>query len=97
MLKLNDCLQKLSLFKASHAKEYGITRLGIFGSVARGENTEDSDIDIVVEVSSPSLTVMYQLRESLSQLFGCNVDLIRYRKSLRPLVKSHIQRDAVYV
>lgn len=71
--------------------------MGIYGSVARNENTEDSDIDIVVEINSPSLSGMYELRESLKNVFGCNVDLVRYRQSLRPLFKSNINNDVVYV
>ena len=77
--------------------QYGILRLGIFGSVARKENTEDSDIDIVVEIEKPSLSGMYELRESLKSLLSSEVDLVRYRNSLRPLFKSNIQRDVIYV
>ena len=85
MLVLQDCIHKLSDFKKMFAKKYGITRLGIFGSVARNEHTEDSDIDIVVEVKKPTLQLM------------CEVDLVRLRDSLRPLFKSNINRDVIYV
>lgn len=44
MLELQECIDKLADFKSKSAQEYGITKLGIFGSVARKENTEDSDI-----------------------------------------------------
>lgn len=97
MLILQDCISKLSQFKQSFGEKFGIQKLGIFGSVARNENTENSDIDIVVEIEKPSLSDMYQLRESLKSLFGSEVDLVRYRKSLRPLFKSNILRDVVYV
>ncbi len=98
MLVLQDCIQKLSDFKKMFAQKYGITKLGIFGSVARNEHTENSDIeDIVVEVSKPTLQLMYELKEALKQLFNCEVDLVRFRDSLRPLFKSNIQRDVIYV
>lgn len=97
MLVLQDCIEKLTNFKATFAHKFGITKLGIFGSVARKENTENSDIDIVVEVKKPTLQLMYELREALKQLFNCEVDLVRFRDSLRPLFKSNIQRDAIYV
>ena len=97
MLKLKDCIQKLSDFKQRFGERYGITKMGIYGSVARNENTEDSDIDIVVEIDRPSLSGMYELRDSLKNVFGCNVDLVRYRQSLRPLFKSNINNDVVYV
>ena len=97
MLELQDCISKLSSFKSACAQKYGITKLGIFGSVARKENTEKSDIDIVVEVEKPSLQLMYELNEALKQLFKCEVNLVRYRDSLRPLFKSNIERDVIYV
>lgn len=97
MLILQDCINKLTDFKANFSQKFGITKLGIFGSVARKENTENSDIDIVVEVEKPSLRLMYELKEALKNLFGCEVDLVRFRDSLRPLFKSNIQRDAIYV
>ena len=97
MLVLQDCIKKLSDFKATFSQKYGITKLGIFGSVARRENTEDSDIDIVVEVQKPTLRIMYELNEALIELFNCKVDLVRFRDSLRPLFKSNIQKDVIYV
>ena len=97
MLELQDCIEKLSAFKHDFGRQFGITKLGIFGSVARQENTEESDIDIVVEVEKPTLSLMYELRENLKALFNCNVDLVRFRSTLRPLFKSNILNDVVYV
>ena len=97
MLVLQDCIEKLSAFKREFGRQYGITKLGIFGSVARQENTEDSDIDIVVEVEKPTLSLMYELKEMLKSIFKCEVDLVRFRSTLRPLFKSNILNDVVYV
>ena len=97
MVYLKECKSKLAEFKSQFGEKFGIIRLGIFGSVAREENNENSDIDIVVEVKKPSLTIMYELEQSLKALFGCDVDLVRYRQSLRPLFKSNIQKDVVFV
>ena len=97
MLVLQDCINKLADFKVAFSQKYGITKLGIFGSVARKENTEGSDIDIVVEVKKPSLQLMYELKEALKALFACEVDLVRFRDSLRPLFKSNILKDVIYV
>ena len=97
MLVLQDCIEKLSAFKREFGRQYGITKPGIFGSVARQENTEDSDIDIVVEVEKQTLSLMYELREMLKSVFKCEVDLVRFRSTLRPLFKSNILNDVVYV
>ncbi len=98
MLVLQDCLEKLASFKEVAARKYGVTRLGIFGSVARGDNTEDSDLDVVVEMPNDMVTLknMYDMEEELKSLFGCDVDLVQMRDSLRPLLKSFIKRDTVY-
>ena len=58
---------------------------------------ENSDIDIVVEVEKPTLSLMHNLHEALSKLFNTKVDLVRFRKSLRPLLQSNINQEAVYV
>ena len=97
MLVLQECIVKLEKFKETFSQKFGITKLGIFGSVARNENTEDSDIDIVVEVEKPTLSLMYELNEKLRDLFNCDVDLVRFRPTLRPLFKDNILNDAVYV
>lgn len=97
MITLTDCLATLSAFKHSLGLHFGIRRLGVFGSVARCENNDDSDIDIVVEVERPTLTLMYELQQALESLFACPVDLVRMRPTLSPLLKQNIQRDAVYV
>lgn len=97
MLVLQDCVNKLADFKSAFGAKFGIIKLGFFGSVARKENTETSDIDIVVEVKQPTLSLMYDLKEALKALFECDVDLVRFRDSLRPLFKSNIQKDVIYV
>ena len=97
MLKLNDSIIRLSGIKKSNEKQLGITRLGIFGSVARQENNEDSDLDIVVEMEQPTLRRMFQLEETIKQEFGCKVDLVQMRPTLRPLFRKNILRDVIYV
>ena len=64
MLVLQDCINKLANFKVAFRQKYCITKQDIFGSVARNENTENSDIGIVVEVQKPSLKLMYELKEA---------------------------------
>ncbi len=55
---------------------YGIIRIGIFGSVARNEQTEDSDVDICVEMEKPDLFTMVHIKEELQELFGRSVDIV---------------------
>ena len=54
-------------------------------------------MDIVVEVDKPTFSQMYELKKKLVELFNCNVDLVRFRNSLRPLFKVNILNDVIYV
>ena len=73
-----------------------MTRIGIFGSVARGEATSASDIDIVVHMI-PDLLQRVRLKAELESLFGKSVDVIRYRPSMNPYLKARIDQEARYV
>lgn len=92
----NDYLQKLRAYKAAKASVYGISRIGIFGSVARGEHTEGSDIDVCVDLLHPSLYYMVHIKEELQQLFGCSVDIIRIRPEMDALLKRDIMKEGIY-
>ncbi len=77
-------------------QHYHLQKIGIFGSVARNSATDDSDIDIVVEME-PNILLRVQLKEELEKLFGSKVDLIRYWKRMNPYLKARIDREARYV
>ena len=75
----------LARFKKEFGAQFGIKELGIFGSVARGEHREDSDLDVFVSL------------EKVESLCKCQVDLVRLRDSLRPALKNNILTDGIYV
>lgn len=79
------------------ASLYGITQMAIFGSVARGEQQEGSDIDICFEGKAPTLPTMVHIKNELENLFGCPVDLVRLRDKMDICLKSQILKDAIYV
>ena len=58
------------------------------------EHGKKEDMDCL---SNMLVELMYELKEALKQLFKCEVDLVRFRDSLRPLFKSNIQKDVIYV
>ena len=97
MLTLEECKRQLVEFKQLSGKQYGIRKIGIFGSVARNEQNEGSDIDILVELEEPRLSLMYDLQVRLSEMFQCSVDLVRYRDSLRSSFKEQIRKETIYV
>jgi predicted nucleotidyltransferase len=89
----------LSEHKNEFSKKFGITKLGLFGSYARGEATNNSDIDILVELEN-NLTDIYDkktnFRKTLENYFNLKVDIAR-EKYLKPLAKDEILREVEYV
>ena len=97
MKTTQEYLQLLKDYKESRGMLYGISRIGIFGSVARGEHTEESDVDICVDLKSPSLLNLVHIKEELRQLFGCEVDVVRMRQNMDALLKQDILKEGIYV
>ena len=92
-----EILDKLNIFKAGHAKEYGMIRLGVFGSVARSTANKDSDIDIVVKLEKQDLFAIIGIKQDLEEILEIPIDVISYREKMNSFLKSRIDRDAVYV
>jgi len=96
-LSRKNVLRILGMHKDELTRDYGLLKLGVFGSVARNEAREDSDIDIVVETQVPDLLRMANLREDLEELLHSKVDLIRYRRRMNSFLKKRIDNEAFYV
>lgn len=92
----DDYLAILRNYQTLKSNIYGIKRIGIFGSVARNEQTEDSDVDVCVEMKKPDLFAMVHIKEELQELFGKSVDIVRLRKNMNPILLSRILRDGIY-
>ena len=76
---------------------YDIARAAIFGSFARGENTEASDIDILVEFNGQkSLLDLAGLKIALEELLKMKVDVLTYN-SLNPLLRDKILNEQVVI
>jgi hypothetical protein len=90
-------LHELGKRKSEFELRYGVTRLGIFGSVARGEMRDDSDVDVVVEMREPDLFFLVHIQETLEQDLKRSVDVIRYRPRMNKYLKARIDREALYV
>jgi predicted nucleotidyltransferase len=74
---------------------FSVRRIALFGSVARGTASPDSDIDILVELSQPTFDHYMDLKFFLEDHFGRPVDLV-LADSLKPRLAPIIQREAVY-
>ncbi len=71
--------------------------LGVFGSAARDEMTDSSDVDVVVEILKPDLFTLVGIKQDLEERLHRPVDIVRYRGSMNAFLKTRIDREAVYV
>ncbi|MBF0334244.1 MAG: nucleotidyltransferase family protein, partial [Alphaproteobacteria bacterium] len=84
MPNLDDILTRLRALQPSLRRRYPIRSMGVFGSYARGEQREDSDVDVLVELGDDLDLIAYAgLQIELSDALGVPVDLVE-REALRP-------------
>ena len=96
-MKQKDVLRVLARFRDLKQAEFGIVRIGVFGSVAREENTDASDVDVVVELSRPDLLTLVGIKQELEEMLHQPVDVARYRAGMNAYLKQRIEQEAVYV
>jgi predicted nucleotidyltransferase len=96
-MKRNDVLRILQKERQELVDHYNISTLSVFGSVARDDARQDSDVDILVEFSRPvGLFQFIELKQRLEILLGSRVDLGTPR-SLKPRIKEQVLREAIRV
>jgi len=90
-------IQKINSKLPELKDRYHIKKIGIFGSVAREEDKEKSDIDILVELYSPiGLFDFVRLENILTNILGKKVDLVS-NKALKPQIKDDVLKEVEYV
>lgn len=88
---LNYLKEHYSEFKS----KYNVEQIGLFGSYARDEASENSDIDIFVKMK-PSLFDMVAIKEQIENDLDKKVDIIREHKNIKPIFLKMIQKDLIY-
>ena len=96
-MKKEEILNYLKNHKDEFAKKYQISKLALFGSFAKDENHESSDIDIAIETKLSDYFLLYDLKESLEKAFGTKVDIVRVREKMNSSLKNRIFKDGIYV
>ena|SRR5271157_3758076 len=89
--------QILKIIEANREKikDFGVRRLGLFGSAARGEATDSSDLDFLVELEKKTFDNYMDLKFYLEDLFGCKVDLVM-KDALKPRLREPILKETIY-
>ncbi|HEX6123402.1 MAG TPA: nucleotidyltransferase family protein [Ktedonobacterales bacterium] len=78
-------------------RQHGVVRAALFGSFARGEQHEHSDVDLLVEFApGHSLLALADLERALTDLLGRSVEIVTY-KSLDPRIRASVLRDQVVI
>jgi len=92
-----DILRIISAHKATFEREFGLKKIGLFGSYARGESQKGSDIDIVVEIEKPDLFYLIGIKQAIEEALDSKVDIVRLRDKMNQSLRASIERDAIYV
>ncbi len=91
----SDVLNYLSKHFQEFHNKYNVEKIGLFGSYARDEATENSDIDIFVQMH-PKLLDMIAIKQLIEEDLHQKVDIVRLRDNMNPYLKKRILRDGIY-
>lgn len=97
MKSTTEIIHILKRFKEESASKYGIKSLGIFGSFARNQQDEASDLDVFVVLQDADFFTLEKIKEELERLTYFKIDLVHFRDSLRNSFKQNILKDAIYI
>ncbi|MDO9206808.1 MAG: nucleotidyltransferase domain-containing protein [Sulfuricurvum sp.] len=92
-----EILQYLKAHQEEFKSKYQISKIALFGSYARGENREDSDVDIAIETKLSDYFALYDFKETLENTFHTKVDVIRLRDKMNLSLKNRILSEGIYV
>ncbi len=95
-MKKEELIDILRNYKNERANYYGIMTIGIFGSTARGDAREESDVDIVLRIREPDLFMLVGIKAELEERLHRPVDIVTYRDNMNLFLKKRIDKEAVY-
>ena len=97
MLSRENIIEILRQFRQQSARQYGITEIGLFGSSARGEMTDNSDVDVVVKLEKQDLFHLIGIKQDLEEILHTCVDVVSYRPNMNSFLKKRIEKETIYV
>ena len=94
-MRKSDVLNYLKAHYREFHNKYSVDKIGLFGSYARDEATQASDIDIYVKMK-PSMFNMIAIKEQIEEDLHTKVDIIREHKGIKPFFLEMIHKDLIY-
>lgn len=94
MISRQECIDRILANKKTIVEDYNVHSLRLFGSVARNEQMESSDVDVFVEME-PDLFQIIGLKEFLENLLGCSVDVVRKHRNNNEFLLNQIEKDGI--
>lgn len=97
MITLNQSLEDIKIRILPILQQYDVVKAAVFGSLVRGEASETSDLDLLVEFSGKkSLFDLVNLKLALEEKLQCKVDVLTYN-SIHPLIRDTILKEEVVI
>ena len=90
-------LDTLGNFKKYNAEKYGIESLALFGSFSRGEQNDESDVDVLITLKAPSLFLYAEIQAALESVLKRSFDLVSSKARKREGFDKEISKDLIYV
>lgn len=88
-------LEWIAAMRPELERQFSVSSIGVFGSIARGEETSESDVDVLVELEEPTFRHYMDLKFLLEDTFGRPVDLVM-ADAVKPRLKPVIAREVIY-
>ena len=96
MISKNDILTKLKELKPSLYNDYSVKEIGLFGSFSDGTSSDESDIDLIVELERPIGWKFFSLELYLQKIFNRKIDLVT-KNALKEQIRDSILKKVNYV
>ncbi len=96
-MERKQILNYLKIAKVFFRDKYKVKKIGIFGSYARNEYTEQSDLDVVVLLEKQDFFDLIGIQHELEEKFQIPVDVVSYREKMNSFLKERIKSEVVYV
>lgn len=96
MCTRQQCLDRLIMATPEIKKRFGVKKMSLFGSMARGDNNLQSDVDIFVEMPPKAYQIL-RLKDYLQSLLGMSVDIVRSHSNLDSYLIQEIQNDGITI